>query len=367
MIKHLPTIAFALPILLLCHSAYADITIAAVGPLTGQDAPTGEQMRFGAEAAVAEINEKGGVLGQKLRLIERDDVCDPKQSVAVANELSGMGVFAVVGPMCSGSAIPASRTYNEEGILMISPSATSPTLTQQGFDNVFRTCAQDEWQGKVVADFIARKFAGKKIAVIDDKTAYGHGLADVVRAQLRQQNIAIALDDSVSRGERDYNSLVSKLKEKEINALFYGGYHTEAGLIVRQMRDQALTTTFISDDDLTTREFWSVTGNAGEGTFMSFNSDPRTRPEAAEAVAKLRAKGFNPEGNTLYTYAAVQVMADAISRAGTTQLPKVIAAMREGSYPTVIGPLSFDAKGDITRPDYIIYRWSNGDYTPYEE
>ncbi|MBV8059955.1 MAG: branched-chain amino acid ABC transporter substrate-binding protein [Alphaproteobacteria bacterium] len=356
-----------LPALLLCQPAHADITIAAVGPLTGQDASTGEQMRYGAEAAVADINANGGVLGQKLRLIERDDVCDPKQSVAVANELSGLGVFAVVGPMCSGSAIPASRTYNEEGILMISPSATSPTLTQQGFDNVFRTCAQDEIQGKIVADFIVKKFAGKHIAVIDDKTAYGRGLADVVRTELKKQGVTIKMDDSVSRGERDYSSLVSKLKEKDIDALFYGGYHTEAGLIVRQMRDQALTTVFISDDDLTTREFWSVTGNAGEGTFMSFNADPRARPEAAEAVAKLRAKGFNPEGNTLYTYAAVQVMVEAIRRANTTQLTKVIAALREGSYPTVIGPLSFDSKGDITRLDYIIYRWSNGDYTPYEE
>ena len=353
--------------ILLALPAHADITIAAEGPLTGQDAPTGEQMQRGAEAAVDAINQSGGVLGQKLHLVLKDDACDPKQAVAVANELSGENVFGVIGHMCSGSAIPASKTYNEEGILMISPSATSPALTDQGFDNIFRTCGRDEQQGAIIAQFIAKHYPDKSIALVHDKTAYGQGLADEVHKNLARLGLKEKMYESISRGERDYSSLVSKLKQNNIDVLFFGGYHTEAGLIVRQMRDQGLKTAFIGDDDLTTHEFWSITGGAGEGSFMSFNTDPRTKPEAADAVKHLRAAGFDPEGTTLYTYAAVQVMAESIKRAGAVDVKKAIKALHEGSYSTVIGPVAFDKKGDVTKPDYIIYQWSKGVYAPFAD
>jgi branched-chain amino acid transport system substrate-binding protein len=202
---------------------------------------------------------------------------------------------------------------------------------------------------------------------VQDKTAYGQGLADQVKKILNSLDIHETMYESVNRGERDYSSLLSKLKEHHIDVLFYGGYHTEAGLIVRQMRDQNMQTVFISDDDLTTKEFWSITGDAGEGVFMSFNTDPRTKPEAEDAVKRLRAAGFDPEGITLYTYAAVEIVAKAIDRVGTLNEKKTIAEMHEGSYPTVIGDISFDAKGDVTKPDYIMYKWSKGAYTPVEE
>ena len=358
--------AFTAVLALFSTYAFADINIAAVGPITGQDAPTGEQMQHGAEAAVAAINAGGGVLGQKLNLIIKDDACDPRQAVAIANELGGEDVFAVIGHMCSGSAIPASKIYNEEGILMVSPSATSPVLTDQGFDNVFRTCGRDDQQGEAITAFIAKDYPGKRIALVDDKTAYGKGLADVVRADLVRLGIHEALDESVSRGERDYGSLLAKLKENNIDVLFYGGYYTEAGLIVRQMRDHGMKTVFIGGDDLTTKDFWSITGAAGEGAFLSFNPDPRNRPEAADAVKRLRASGFDPEGITLYTYAAVQVVTESIRRAGAADLKKAIAALHQGGYPTVLGTISFDPKGDVMKPDYIIYRWTKGTYVPFE-
>lgn len=346
--------------------ASADISIAAVGPLTGQDAPTGEQMQRGAEAAVAAINDAGGVLGQKLVLVIKDDACDPKQAVAVANEISGSSVFAVVGPMCSGAAIPVTKVFNEENIPMVSPSATSPSLTEFGFDNVFRTCGRDDQQGAVIAELIGKKYKGRNVAIIQDKTAYGQGLADVVQKDLNKAGIHEKLYESISRGERDYATLISKLKQNDIGVVFFGGYHTEAGLIVRQMRDQGVKAAFIGDDDLTTREFWSITGDAGEGAMMSFNSDPRVKPEAADAVKHIKASGFDPEGTTLYTYAAVQVLAEALKRAGTVDRAKVIAALHEGSYATVVGPLAFDHKGDVTTPDYIIYQWTKGNYMPLE-
>jgi branched-chain amino acid transport system substrate-binding protein len=346
--------------------AQADITIAAVGPITGQDATTGEQMQRGAEAAVEAVNASGGVLGQKLKLVIKDDACDPKQSVAVANELSGEDVFAVVGPMCSGSAIPASKTFNEENILMVSPSATSPSLTEQGFDSVFRTCGRDDQQAEIIAAFIKDHYADKNIALVDDKTAYGQGLSRELQKNLAARGIHEKLYESISRGERDYGSLISKFKENTIDVVFFGGYHTEAGLIVRQMRDQNLQTVFIGDDDLTTKEFWSITGSAGEGSFMSFNTDPRTKPEAADAVKRIRATGFDPEGNTLYTYAAVQILVDALKHVGTVDAKKVAFYMHNNEFPTVLGPIVFNAKGDVVKPDFIMYRWTNGTYIPFE-
>jgi len=350
--------------LLLASPAYADITLVAQGSITGQDATSGEQLENGAQAAVDAINESGGVLGQKLRLIVKDDACDPKQGVAVANELGDGSVFAVIGPTCSGTAIPASKIFNEENILMVSPSATNPQLTEQKLPTVFRTCGRDDQQGQAIADYLLQNNKNAAVAIVDDKTAYGHGIAEEVKRALTKGGVTEKMRWSITRGERDYASLIAKLKENNVDVVFFGGYHTEAGLIVRQMRDAGVTALFISDDDLTTREFWSITGAAGEGAMMSFNPDPRTKPEAADAVRRIRARGFEPEGLTLYSYAAVQAVVEAVQRAGAVDVAKAAAALHQGSYSTVIGEITFDAKGDLTNPDYILYRWSKGDYAP---
>jgi branched-chain amino acid transport system substrate-binding protein len=353
--------------LLTLSPAYADITIVAQGSVTGQDATSGEQLQNGAQAAIDAINAKDGVLGQKLKLVIKDDACDPKQGVAVANELGDGAVFAVIGTTCSGTSIPASKIFNEEGIIMISPFATNPQLTEQGLNTVFRTCGRDDQQGLAIANYILRHRKTQAVAIVDDKTAYGHGIADEVRRDLNKDGVIEKMNWSVNRGERDYASLIAKLKENDVGTVFFGGYHTEAGLIVRQMRDAGLKAVFIGDDDLTTREFWSITGGAGEGAMMSFTPDPRMRPEAADAVKRIRAKGFEPEGGTLYSYAAVEAVAEAIKRAGVVDAAKTAAALHQGSYATVIGDLTFDAKGDVKDPDYILYGWSKGDYAPLKD
>jgi branched-chain amino acid transport system substrate-binding protein len=358
------SVFFLCGLLLAASPVYADINIVAQGSVTGQDATTGEQLQNGAQAAVDAINASGGLLGQKLRLTLKDDACDPKQGVAVANELGDGETFAVIGPTCSGTAIPASRILNEEGIIMISPFATNPQLTEQGLKTVFRTCGRDDQQGKAIADYILSHRKDSNIAILDDKTAYGHGIADEVRRDLNEGGVKEKMNWSVTRGERDYASLISTMKQNNIGTVFYGGYHTEAGLIVRQMRDAGFNALFIGDDDLMTKEFWAITGKAGEGTMMSFTPDPRALPQAADAVKRIRAKGFEPEGGTLYSYAAVQALAEAIRRAGVADVAKTTAELHKGSYATVLGDLSFDAKGDIQNPDYILYIWAKGDYAP---
>ena len=360
-------VSLGLLAVLLATPSYADITIVAQGSITGQEATSGEQLQNGAQAAVDALNAKGGVLGQKLKLLIKDDACDPKQGVSVANQLGDGSVFAVIGPTCSGTALPASKIFNEEGIVMISPSATNPQLTEQKLNTVFRTCGRDDQQGQAIADYIVKHNKASSIALIDDKTAYGHGIADEVKRALNKASVTEKMRWSITRGERDYASLIAKLKDNNINVVFFGGYHTEAGLIVRQMRDAGLTALFISDDDMMTREFWAITGAAGEGAMMSFNPDPRLRPEAADAVRRIRAQGFEPEGLTLYTYAAVQALAAAVEKAGAFDGMKTSAALHQGKYATVVGDLAFDAKGDVTNPDYILYQWSKGDYAAVKE
>lgn len=342
--------------------ASADIKIAVNGPLTGQYATFGDQMARGAQAAVEDFNAAGGLLGQKLVLVRGDDACDPKQAVAVANQAANEKVVFVAGHFCSGSSIPASAVYKEEGILQISPASTNPKLTEQGFANVFRVCGRDDQQGQVAAQYILANYKGKNVAIIHDKTAYGKGLADETKKALNAAGETEKLYEAYTAGEKDYSALVSKLKQNAIDVLYVGGYHTEAGLILRQAREQGLQTQLISGDALVTNEFWAITGDAGQGTLMTFGPDPRVFPEAAAVVAKFKAQGVDPEGYTLYTYAAVQVFADAVKRTGGTDAEKLAADLRSNSFKTVIGTLSFNAKGDITTPAYVWYKWDKGTY-----
>ncbi|MDH3229913.1 MAG: branched-chain amino acid ABC transporter substrate-binding protein [Alphaproteobacteria bacterium] len=343
-------------------AAHADITIATAGPMTGQYASFGAQMKAGAEQAVADLNAKGGVLGQQLKLEIGDDACDPKQAVAVANQMVNKEIKLMAGHFCSGSSIPASAVYNEEGILQISPASTNPKLTDQGLDNVFRTCGRDDQQGMVAGAFLAGKFKGKKIAIIHDKTAYGKGLADETRKYMNQAGQTEAMYEAYTAGEKDYSALVSKLKQAGVDVLYVGGYHTEAGLIVRQMRDQGMKTMLMSGDALVTDEYWAITGAAGEGTLMTFSPDPRKNPVAAPVVEEFRKKGIEPEGYVLYTYGAIQAWAQAVEKTGSTDTKKVIAALHSNQFETVLGKIGFDAKGDVTAPGYVFYEWKNGKY-----
>lgn len=338
------------------------IVIATAGPMTGQYATFGEQMRRGAEQAVKDINAAGGVLGKKLKLEIGDDQCDPKQAVAVANQMVNKGVKFMAGHFCSGSSIPASQVYQAENILMISPGSTNPKLTERGMSNVFRVCGRDDQQGQVAGDFIADKFKGKRIAVVHDKQAYSQGLAEETMKQLKKRGVSLAMTGTVTPKEKDYSAIVTRLKKNRIDILFYGGYHAEAGLIVRQMREQGLATRLVSGDALVTQEFWNITGKLGEGTLMTFSPDPRKNPKVAPLVAQFKAQGFSAEGYTLYTYAAIQVFAQAAERAGGTDAAKLRQRLHGSKFDTVLGTIGFDAKGDVTAPGYVFYEWKDGTY-----
>jgi len=248
-------------------------------------------------------------------------------------------------------------------VLQITPASTNPTFTERKLWNTFRVCGRDDQQGGVAGAFIAKNYKGKNIAILHDKTTYGKGLADETKKALNKAGGKEKLFEAYTKGDKDFNALVSKLKAAGIDVVYVGGYHQEAGLILRQMRAQGLKAQMISGDAIATNEFWSITGPDGEGMMFTFGADPRKRATAKAVVDKFKAKNIDPEGYVLYTYAAVQVWAQAAAQAKTTDPKKVAETIHKGKWNTVLGPVSYDAKGDITVIDYVFYVWKNGKYS----
>jgi branched-chain amino acid transport system substrate-binding protein len=343
-----------------------DIKVAIAGPITGADAAVGEQMHRGAEMAVKDINAKGGLLGKQLSLEVGDDACDPKQAVAIANKFAVSGVVFVAGHYCSSTSIPASAVYADSGIIQISPASTNPAYTddpaKKGWNNIYRVCGRDDVQGKVAGTYIAAHFKGKPVAIIDDKTTYGKGLADETRKALRAAGVTEALDESINQGDKDFSALVSKMKQANVGVIYFGGYYTEAGLIVRQAKEQGLDAPLVGGDGLVSTDFWKISGPAGAGTLMTFSPDPRNDPNAAPIVAEFRQQGYEPEGYTLYTYAAVQAWAEAAAQAKSVDVDAVAKVLHSGRFDTVLGSLGFDAKGDVIGPGYVMFVWKDGSY-----
>jgi branched-chain amino acid transport system substrate-binding protein len=344
----------------LAGTASAQVKFGMAGPITGPSAATGAQMKNGVDQAAEDINKAGGILGQKIVVQYGDDVSDPKQGVSVANKFAGDGVKFVIGNYNSGVTIPSSEVYQENGILEITPASTNPTVTERKMWNIFRVCGRDDQQGKVAGTYILKHFKGKKIAVVHDKTTYGKGLADETRKTIIAGGMKDVLYEGINTGEKDYSALVSKIKQSGADLVYFGGLYTEGGLIVRQMRDQGVKAPLMGGDGITSDEFASVGGPGVEGTLMTYGPDPRNKPEAKKIVEEFRhrAQPFEPEAYTLYSYAGVQVIKQAAEAAKSLDPKKVAEKMHSGmKFKTVLGDLSFDKKGDITKLDYVMYIW----------
>ncbi len=339
----------------------ADIPVAIAGPMTGQYASAGDQIRKGAEMAVADINKRGGVLGEKLTLEVGDDACDPKQAVSVANTMVNKEIVFMHGHWCSSSTIPASEVYNESDILMATVS-TNPQVTERGLNNVFRIMGRDDQQGLVAGNYIAEHFAGKKVAVLDDKSAYGKGLADEIAKAMEAKGMKPELRESITAGEKDYSGIVTKLKAAGVEVLAYGGYHTEVALILRQAQQAGLKLTIMGGDTMTNSELVTAAGDASDNVMFTFSPDPRKNPDAASVVQEFRDAKIEPEGYVMYAYAAMQLFEQVATQAKSVKYADLEKAMRAGTFKTVIGDLSFDEKGDQKAPGFVVYRWKGGDY-----
>ena len=343
-------------------AAQADIVIGLMAPLTGPVAAYGDQVKNGAEAAVETINKAGGILGEKIVLKLADDAGDPKQGVSAANQLVGEGVHYVVGPVTSGVAIPASDVLAENGILMVTPTATAPDLTARGLTNVLRTCGRDDQQAEVAAAYVLKNLKDKKIAIIHDKATYGKGLADAFKAAINAGGLNEVLYNSLTPGEKDLSALVTRIKAEGVEVIYFGGYHPEGGLLARQLRDVSVNATIIGGEGLSNTEFWAIGNEAAAGTIFTNATDALKNPASAEAVKVLAEKGLPPEAFTLNAYAAVEVLKAGIERAGKADDTAAVAAALKNGEPiaTAIGNLTYAENGDLSSPSFSLFKWEDG-------
>jgi branched-chain amino acid transport system substrate-binding protein len=239
-------------------------------------------------------------------------------------------------------------------------------LTELGRTNVFRVIPRDDADAIVAGDYLADHYADQKIAILHDNTTWGAGIAEATRKQLNRRGVTEALYDAYVPGGNDYVPEIAKLQAADIAVVFIGGYHTEVGLMARAARDRGYQVQLVTGSSLASEEFGLIAGPAAEGTLFTFLADPRRNPEAAPVVERFRASGFEPEGYTLYAYGAVQVWAQAAEKAGSLKLPAMIASLREHRFDTVLGPIDFDDKGDVTTQTPIWHVWRGGSYVPLE-
>jgi branched-chain amino acid transport system substrate-binding protein len=343
------------------------VRIGVGGPMSGPSGAFGAQIKQGAEQAAEDINAGGGILGQKIALVIGDDRADPTEGISVANKFAGEGVSFVVGHFNSAITIPTSAVYQENGILAISPASTNPRVTERNLWNMFRTSGRDDRQGSAAASIIAARFASKRVAFIHDKTIYGQGLAEDTRKAMNARGLKEILFEGVDVQGKNYSGLVSKLKASPADLVFWGGLFDTGGQILRQMRDQGMSTIFMGGDGLADDEFAAIVGPRVVGTLMTFSPDPRTNLANKNLVQVFRRKGVEPYGYTLYSYAAVQIIKQGAEQANSLDPKKIAAVMHSGKvFQTVLGELSFDGKGDVTgytvggrkKDQYVLYVWT---------
>lgn len=334
--------------------------------MNGDNAPIGAQLAVGAQAAIDDVNIHGGVLGEKLVLDIEDDGCNARRAVPVTNKLVGQKVDFVLGSWCSGVDLPASSIFADAGTVEISLAANEQ-ITEQGFDGLFRINGRNDRQGKLLADFVVKHHAGQRVALVSDRSAYAVGLASHVRSALKAHNsVVIAMDQSIDIGTKDFSALISGFRASSVDVVLYVGYPTEAGLVAAQSSAAGIKAEFVSTNTMTNHKLWDVAGKAAQGMVFSCQTAADLLPSAQDVVGTLRAKGKSADGYTLYAYAGVQLLAEALNRAKSAHPETVAGELQKGGFPTVLGNVSFDDKGDILQPIWRLCRWSEGSYAYYQ-
>jgi branched-chain amino acid transport system substrate-binding protein len=334
------------------------IKIALAGPVTGPVAQYGDMQSMGALMAIEQINKAGGVNGSMLEAVTYDDACDPKQAVAVANKIVNDGIRFVVGHLCSGSSQPAADIYDEEGILMITAASTTPELTQKGHTLIFRTIGLDSMQGPTAGEYVVNQLKPKRAAILHDKQQYGEGIATAVKHALDKAKIPVALFEGVTAGDKDFSALIAKLKKENVDFVYFGGYHPEMGMLLRQSAENKFSARFMGPEGVGNSDISAIAGNASEGMLVTLPKAFDEDPKNAHLVAAFKAKKQDPRGAFVFpAYAAVQVMADAMTISKSQDPEKVAQALRSNSFDTPTGVLEFDDKGDLKNFSFVVYEW----------
>ena len=334
------------------------IKIAMVIPATGPLTQYGDMVKEGVATAVEQINAAGGINGKKIETTVVDDACEPKQGPVAANRVVNDKIRYVIGPVCSGAAIAAAPIYNNEGVVVITPSATSPALTEgKNFHFIFRTIGRDDQQGPAAAKFIINKAKPKKVAVLHDKQSYGQGIAASVRDELKKANVEVALFEGINAGDSDYSAVITKLKSAGADFVYYGGYHPEMGLLLRQAAEQGLKVRMMGPEGVGNPEINAIAGNAVEGMLVTLPADPAAKPENAALVKAFKDKSRDPSGAfQMGAYTATQVLAQSIKAVGD-DAEKVADYLHKTTFNMPTGNVAWDAKGDLKAFDFPVYSW----------
>ena len=334
------------------------IKIALAGPVTGPVAQYGDMQSMGALMAIEQINKAGGVNGSMLEAVTYDDACDPKQAVAVANKIVNDGIQFVVGHLCSGSSQPAADIYDEEGIMMITAASTAPELTEKGHTLIFRTIGLDTMQGPTAGNYVVEQLKPKRAAILHDKQQYGEGIATSVKKALDDAKIPVVLFEGVTAGDKDFSALIAKLKKEDVDFVYFGGYHPEMGMLLRQSTENKFSARFMGPEGVGNSDISAIAGDASEGMLVTLPKAFDEDPKNAHLVAAFKAKKQDPRGAFVFpAYAAVQVMADAMTISKSQDPEKVAQALRSNSFDTPTGVLEFDDKGDLKNFSFVVYQW----------
>ena len=338
----------------------ADITIAVVGGMSGPFTKIGTWFKHGAQGAIEEINEKGGLLGQQVKFITRDDVCKPEKAKKIAEEMVRLKVPFVMGHLCSDASIAASDIYEKNGIIQISPASTNPALTDRGFANIFRTTGRDDMQGFVIAEHILRHFKTKKLGIVFDDSSYSRGVVKVAKKFLNDAGLKEAVFEQAPGKPFDFSAVLDKIKGGGVEVVLYPATPEQLNNFLTQANKKSVKFQMIGGDTFTTVTLAKKDIRLLDGVQFSFPPDPAHDRKNKKIVKKYKAGGFKPEAFTFFSYGAVQVWAQAVKRAGSVEAKKVSKALKSGKFNTVLGKIGFDKKGDVSNPGFVIYFYNRG-------
>lgn len=345
------------------------IKIGVVGPTTGAVTQYGDMVREGVDTAIERINAAGGVNGKKLEAVVIDDGCEPKQGPVAANRVVNSKIGFVVGHVCSGATIAAADIYNNEGVVMVTPSATAPAVTDgKNYEFIFRTIGRDDQQGPAAAKFLLEKIKPKKAAVLHDKQSYGQGIATAVKNDLEKGGVPVAIFEGVNAGDSDYSAVITKLKAQGVDFVYYGGYHPEMGLLLRQAAEQGVKAKWMGPEGAGNPDINAIAGDAVEGMLLTLPADFTQNAANADIVKAFEAKKRNAGGAFQMTaYTATQVIADGIKGAGSDDPTKVAKYLHANSFDTPIGKVSWNKQGDLTNFQFEVFTWhKDGSKTVYK-
>ncbi len=340
--------------------AHADITIGVAGPMSGQYAIFGEQMVHGAQAAIDEINSKGGISGEQLRLDLGDDGCDNRKAEELAKTFVSNGASVVIGHFCSNAALIAGKIYEAANIPMISPSASLPLIAEGAGWNVVRLASRDDAQADLAASRIKQTTPESIVAVINDGSAASKAIAGRFTTAYGKSPMALTIKPDT----KDFSTLVTDLQLHGVDTVYFACSASDAGNIAAALKSQGLPIEFYGSDSLLADQFWANAKEAGEDTRATFATDPQSARQAKQAIESLKIAGFSADGATLPSFAAVKLYASAAVQTGAHNGKGIAEYLRSGkTNETVLGPLAFDANGEVQPPRFVWYRWSQGVYT----